>query len=334
MQDRLVMHGLGVIGNRFCFALVPLWIVLVATQGCASPPRDDGFAFLARYRDEWQRPAPGHVLSAPQITGPSTGPPTPAPNSTVAPGAAPRALPTLVFLDPGHGGVDTGTIGTADDGTVVYEKNIALALALRTAEHLRQDGIGVVLSRTDDSLPGASPADFTSDGKALTPDGVLADLQRRIDRANASGARVLLSIHLNGFSDPSIGGAETFYDSARSFGDANKRFATMIQSSLISTLRAHGYDTPDRGVTDDQDLDIESLGSLVGSYNHLVLLGPAVPGRLRPSTMPGALSEPLFLSNPPEATAVLDPTFQDLIASSYAKAIEQFLDWKPESASR
>ncbi len=327
------MHGIGVAAKQFCFALLPLWMVLVAIQGCASPPRDDGFAFLARYRDEWQRRAPGHVLPAPPVTTLAPARSTPRPNAVAEPDGTPRALPTLVFLDPGHGGVDTGTIGTAEDGTIVYEKNVALALALRTAEHLRQDGIGVVLSRTDDSLPGASPTDFTSDGKMLTPDGVLADLQRRIDRANASGARVLLSIHLNGFSDPSIGGAETFYDSARSFGDSNKRFATLIQNSLISTLRAHDYDTPDRGVTDDQDLDIESLGSLVGSYNHLVLLGPAVPGRLRPSTMPGALSEPLFLSNPPEATAVLDPTFQDLIASSYARAIEQFLDWKPESGA-
>ncbi len=326
------MQAFGVTGKRHRIVLVSLWIILLAIQGCAARPHDDGYAFLARYRDQWQRTAPGHVMPVPITSSPSSAQPPP-PGTTPVPATTPRALPTLVFLDPGHGGIDTGTIGTADDGTIVYEKNVALALALRTADHLRQDGIGVVLSRTDDSLPGVSSADYTSDGKMLTPDGVLADLQRRIDRANGSNARVLLSIHLNGFSDPSIGGAETFYDSARSFGDDNKRLATLIQESLISTLRAHDYNTPDRGVTDDQDLQIESLGSLVGNYNHLVLLGPAVPGRLRASTMPGALSEPLFLSNPPEATAVLDPAFQDLIASSYAKAIEQFLDWKPESGA-
>lgn len=333
-RSRLEMQAVGVTAKRYRIVLIPLWIILLAIPGCAARPRDDGYAFLARYRDQWQRTAPGHVMPVPITSSPTSAQTTPLPGATPAPTTTPRALPTLVYLDPGHGGIDTGTIGTAYDGTSVYEKNIALALALRTADHLRQVGIGVVLSRTDDSLPGVSPADYTSDGKMLTPDGVLADLQRRIDRANSSGARVLLSIHLNGFSDQTIGGAETFYDSSRSFGDSNKKFATLIQNNLIATLRAHDYDTPDRGVTDDQELQIESLGSLVGNYNHLVLLGPAVPGRLRPSMMPGALSEPLFLSNPPEATAVLDPAFQDLIASSYAKAIEEFLDWKPESATR
>jgi N-acetylmuramoyl-L-alanine amidase len=41
--------------------------------------------------------------------------------------------------------------------------------------------------------------------------------------------------------------------------------------------------------------------------------------------MPGALSEPLFLTNPSEASAAADPATQDLLATSYAQAIEQFL---------
>jgi len=299
--------------------LIPLMAILLVITGCGSHPLDDGYAFLASNRSDWLRGTPAPAKPAPVSVA------TAAATAPAGSGSEATAGQILVYLDPGHGGVDTGTIGTTEDGTTVEEKNIALAIALRTAEHLRADGIGVVLSRTDDSLPGSTPANYSPDGKMLTPDGVLADLQRRIDRANQSGAHVLLSIHLNGFTDPSVEGAETFYDPSRPFGDQSKQFATLVQNALIADLRAKGYDTPDRGVTSDEDLQTESLGSLAGNYNHLVLLGPAVPDRLRPSQMPGALSEPLFLSNPTEATAVTQPDVQDLIATSYAKAIEAYL---------
>jgi N-acetylmuramoyl-L-alanine amidase len=230
-----------------------------------------------------------------------------------------------VFLDPGHGGVDTGTIGTTPDGVTLEEKNLALEIALDAADHLRQDDLTVVLSRTSDALVGASPGDYTADGTALTADGVLADLQHRIDRANASHADVLLSIHLNAFSDPSVGGTQTFYDAARPFGDQNKALATLVQGSVVSALRARGLGDPDRGATDDEDLQAESLGSLSNTYDHLVMLGPGVPGRLRPSEMPGALCEVVFLSNPSEAAAVSQPATQDAVAVAFAQAIEQFL---------
>ncbi|MGH2459742.1 MAG: N-acetylmuramoyl-L-alanine amidase family protein [Chloroflexota bacterium] len=307
--------------------LIPLLALVLVITSCGTHPLDDGYAFLASNRSDWLRGTPAPVQPASVVGA------TPTAGAQASAPAVANNGPILVYLDPGHGGVDTGTIGTTSDGTTVEEKNIALAIALKTADHLRANGIGVMLSRTDDSLPGSTPADYSADGKMLTPDGVLADLQRRIDRANESGARVLLSIHLNGFTDPSVGGAETFYDPSRPFGDESKRFATLVQNTLIADLRARGYDTPDRGVTNDEDLQTESLGSLAGNYNHLVLLGPAVPGRLRPSQMPGALSEPLFLSNPPEATAVSQADVQDLIATSYATAVEAFLNRSEAAAA-
>lgn len=313
---------------RAALAAAALLLVVV---GCARPSPNDATVFLASTPPVPQRArvvAPSTRSASPSPL-PDPRPPSPSPDPIPSPGtsALPGSTPgvPVVFLDPGHGGVDTGTLGTTENGTTVAEKTLTLALALRTAALLRATGIRVVLSRTNDSLPGATAADFTSDGTALTADGVLADLQRRIDRANTSGARVLLSIHLNGFDDPSVNGAVTFYDSARPFAAENWRFATLIQTDLIHALRANGYDTPDRGVVDDQTLASESLGSLPSDYTHLVLLGPRVPGRLQPSRMPGALSEPLFLTNPPEASAAVQPAVQNLIAGAYARAIEQFL---------
>jgi N-acetylmuramoyl-L-alanine amidase len=258
---------------------------------------------------------------------------TPSPASSTAPiGAsitpnppASTPRPPTVFLDPGHGGVDTGTIGTTIDGTTLFEKTIALTIAQRTATQLRQAGISVVLYRTDDSLPGMSPTDYTGDQTALSPDGVLANLQQRIDRANASGAAALLSIHLNSFDDPAIRGSETVYDPDRPFAAQSQRLAQLVQSNLVGELQGHGYDTPDRGVAADTDLVAERFGTLGGDYHNLVLLGPGIAGRLRPSNMPGALCEVLFLSNPTEASAATRDDVQDLAATGFSRAIEQYL---------
>jgi N-acetylmuramoyl-L-alanine amidase len=233
--------------------------------------------------------------------------------------------PILAFVDPGHGGVDVGTQGTTPDGQTVFEKAISLAIAVRVVQILQQNGIGAALSRSDDSLPESVRTDYTEDGHLLTPDGVLHDLQRRVDRANASGAIVLLSIHLNAFSDPAVGGSETFFDADRTFADDNRRFAALVQSSVVAALRTTGYADVDRGVTDDSSLQSVGFGTLGIPYPHLILLGPAVPGRLRPSQMPGAISEPLFLSNPSEAGLAVESDTQQLLAKAYATAIEQFL---------
>jgi len=230
----------------------------------------------------------------------------------------------VVFLDPGHGGVDQGAIGVTNDGQTVYEKTVTLAIAQQAQALLQNAGIEAVLSRTSDSLPGITAADVTPDGQALTPDGVLNDLQRRIDRANASHAELFLSIHLNANDDPAARGTETYYDSTRSYGAENKRWAEHVQSNVLETLHAQGYTTPDRGVIDDTMLESDSLGTLPASYNHLVLLGPAINGMLRPTLMTGALNESLFLSNPDEASASLDPTMQNLIATGYAQAVIRY----------
>ena len=330
----LSVTRLGVIASFFAVAFLLV--------GCGQAV-DNGQAFLLRYAARWQAtpvagqslpyatPGPGgQPIANAGLTRPvgQAGPGgTAAPNNTIK--SSQTTAHALVFLDPGHGGVDEGTSGTTETGERITEKAMTLSVALRTASILRADGIPVALSRENDSLPGLPASAYTADGTLLTADGVLEDLQRRIDEANASGASVFLSMHFNAFSDPSVGGTETFYDSTRTFGSENLRFATLVQNSVISDFHQHGYDVPDRGVTDDNQLQAESLGTLPSSYNHLVVLGPELPGRLRPTNMPGALCEGLFLSNPQEATLMSQPAVQDLLARAYADAIEKFLNGRP-----
>ena len=320
-------------------ALVGLGLLLLVVRPALSPspPPDDPNLFLAPPRPSEPLSGIVHLLAQP-LTGLLVAP-TPTARAKVAAvpvtGAAaatpaianPSATPPapMIFIDPGHGGIDSGTVGVTSDGTTIMEKDVALAIASGTADQLRRDGFRAVLSRSGDVLPDAQPSDYTHGGTLLTPEGVLADLQRRIDRANASNANVLLSIHLNAYSDPAIGGTQTFYDSGRPFAEQNKRFAALIQSSLVTSLAGSGVTVRDRGATDDQDLQMESLGAIDRGYNHLVLLGPAIAGRLRPSQMPGALTEVVFLSNPREADAVAQSGVQAAIAAGFASSIEQFL---------
>ncbi len=224
-----------------------------------------------------------------------------------------------VFIDAGHGGLDPGVVGATATGHQVLEKDAALAVASRLAALLRADGYGVVMSRTrDTTVIKLSAAD--SNYGAITSSAVHRDLAARAACANAAGANVLISIHFDGFSDPSVGGTETFYDAARPFAASNHRLAADLQSALVARLGV-----ADRGVFTDDQLAAPTLTASGDSYNHLIELGPQSPGWVdNPSQMPGALVEPLFITNPAEALIASDPAGQQKIADALAAGVLRF----------
>ena len=57
---------------------------------------------------------------------------------------------------------------------------------------------------------------------------------------------------------------------------------------------------------------------------------PASSPRRR--TMPGALIEPLFVTDPFEGTLAASPSAQQVIARGIARAVEQYLGTGPDSA--
>ncbi|MGJ3203564.1 N-acetylmuramoyl-L-alanine amidase [Geobacillus sp. FJAT-46040] len=78
-----------------------------------------------------------------------------------------------IFIDPGHGGTDTGAVGNG-----LLEKDITLFIALEINRLLQNEyeGVSVQLSRTkDETVP----------------------LDERTDRANRWGADLYVSIHVN-----------------------------------------------------------------------------------------------------------------------------------------
>jgi N-acetylmuramoyl-L-alanine amidase len=106
--------------GRIRWILRALVVLSILVTSCSPPPQEDGYAFLARYQASRQQGAPYKAVVTPV---PGT---TPAASSTGS--SAPRqSSRTVVFLDPGHGGVDTGTIGTTNDGTQIFEKTYTVA---------------------------------------------------------------------------------------------------------------------------------------------------------------------------------------------------------------
>jgi N-acetylmuramoyl-L-alanine amidase len=229
-------------------------------------------------------------------------------------------LDRTVYIDAGHGGLDPGVVGTTASGRTVLEKDAALAVAVHLAGLLRSDGFRVVMARTQDTtVLKLSAAD--SNYGAMTSSAEHRDLAARAACANAAGADALVSIHFDGYSDPSVGGTETFYDAARSFAAANRLLATDLQVALVARLGA-----ADRGVWTDDQLAAPTLTGSGQTYNHLIELGPLSQGWVDdPSQMPGALVEPLFVTNPAEALVASDPAGQLKIAEALESGVLKFM---------
>ena len=224
-----------------------------------------------------------------------------------------------VFIDPGHGGLDPGVVGESG-GQTVLEKDVALAVGMRLASLLQGDGYRVVLSRTRDTSVSSLAATDSVSG-ALTASAVHRDLLARAACANTANASALLSIHFDAFGDPSVGGTETFYDGARSFASDNKRLASDVQRALVSALG-----TNDRGIWTDDELVAPTLTSSGSVYGHLIELGPSEAGYVDdPSTMPGALVEPLFLTNQVEVRLASSESGRQRIAGALKDGLEKYL---------
>ncbi|HUN33094.1 MAG TPA: N-acetylmuramoyl-L-alanine amidase [Trebonia sp.] len=228
-----------------------------------------------------------------------------------------------VFLDAGHGGIDPGGVGSTEAGATVEESTVNLAIELDAMAILRSQGYSVVVSRTENTTVTRLTAGDV-DGSLLTTQGVFNDVSARDVCANMAGASVLVGIYMDS-GEPWNAGCLTGYDQDRPFSGDNLRLATLLQDDVLGAMNAHGWDIPDEGVQSDTGLG-SALTAQAEAYGHLLLLGPAQAGYFEtPSQMPGALIEPLFVTDPFEASIAASAQGQHVIASALARAIEQYL---------
>ena len=233
---------------------------------------------------------------------------------------------TMVFLDAGHGGIDPGAIGQTQSGQTLFEANATLPVELDTMSLLRAAGFGVTVSRTAATTVALPQPGDISTG-SYTVQGEHRDLLAREECANLVHADALVGIYFDAGGSPLNAGCVTGYDPDRPFAASNLRLATLVQKHVLAAMNSHGWGIPDQGVAPDTGLGGPALSAQGDQYGHLVLLGPADPGYVpAPSAMPGALIEPLYVTDPFEATLAASPAGQQVIAAGLAAAVEEYFD--------
>lgn len=209
--------------------------------------------------------------------------------------------------------------------------NLLIAEALR--DQLEMLGFTVVMTRDSDQAVNFAGSDVNGDGltyaalQASDPTNAeramdLDELQARINVCNDAHAQLLVSMHLNGFNeDASVSGYETWFSSARTFRGQNERFAQLVFEELGQHMQNAGYNARARQVNDDADANVINAGD---AFDRYVITGPAQPGQIVPSSMPGAIVESLFISNAGDAGFLASPEGQTAIVQAYASAIVRY----------
>jgi N-acetylmuramoyl-L-alanine amidase len=235
-----------------------------------------------------------------------------------------------VFLDAGHGGIDPGALGTTQSGATIDEGNLTLPVELDAMALLRSDGFRVVVSRTGQTSVVRLSAADVSNG-TLTLQGAHDDVAARDICANLVHANLLVGIYYDAGGSGSAGSITT-YDTARSFSAQSLHFAQLLQTDVLNDMNAKGWQIPNGGVLSDAGLGSSvttssnsTLATLASQYHHIMLLGPSLAGYFTtPSQMPGALIEPLFITDAFEGSIAITTTGQQTIARGIASAVEQY----------
>jgi N-acetylmuramoyl-L-alanine amidase len=157
--------------------------------------------------------------------------------------------------------------------------------------------------------------------------------------ADLAHADALVGIYMDAGASTRDAGSVTLYDTARPFAAANLRLATLVQTDVMSAMNAQGWQIPNNGALPDSgfgssvgDPAAGGLAALAAGYDHLLLIGPPLAGYLTaPSTMPGAVVEPLYLTDPFEGSIATSGADQQVIARGIATAVGQFLAPPPKA---
>lgn len=149
--------------------------------------------------------------------------PTDGSEAPETPGTPQIGAGRTVVLDPGHGGEDPGAVSSFSGAK---EKDITLAIAEKTKALLERAGYKVIMTRTEDVLA------YDDENVSMTRKR-RQDLLKRKRLMDESGADIVLSIHLNSFTDSSYSGAQVFYTKESL---SSKKLATGLQSALRENL--------------------------------------------------------------------------------------------------
>lgn len=119
-----------------------------------------------------------------------------------------------ICIDAGHGQHDPGAVGASG----LKEKDVALKIALKVGKKLKNNGLDVIYTRTNDN-PGF-------------PVNQSLNLQKRCDIANKNNADMFISIHCNSATNKKANGTETFVFKK---GIDAEKLARSVQNEIVKT---------------------------------------------------------------------------------------------------
>lgn len=258
--------------------------------------------------------------------GSGTGPASTAPQDATVhrsdDGAKPRgpAHKPVVVIDPGHGGIDPGTIGASN----VTEKSVALAVALQLRRELARSGrYDVKLTRTSD---------------------VFVALDKRLRMSRDWGADLFISIHADAIAERQfaevIRGATVYTLSERASDEQARLMAEKENASdLIAGLDARENEDLDevKNILFDlmrretANFSSELSKQLVSSLKKSVSLSrdpqrSAAFKVLKQTHSPSVLIELGYMSHPEDEKLMVTTDWQRQVAQSIASAVDAYFN--------
>ena len=271
---------------------------------------------IAALINEWDKNHPGDAQSKAR-QGPPDGkhdawPKEDAPDVT-------RML--TIVLDPGHGGEDPGAIGHGGN----QEKDVVLSIAKRLKGKIEEQANMRVLLTRD--------ADF------------FVPLPVRVQKARKVQADLFVSIHADGFIEPSARGSSVFALSERGASSTAARWLANKENAadLIGGVNIKSHDMQLAGVLLDLSTTAQINDSMrlakavlheIGGINrlHSGIVEQAGFAVLKAPDIPSILVETAFISNPDEEAKLTDDAYQDQMASAVLNGIKKYFSQHPPLA--
>jgi N-acetylmuramoyl-L-alanine amidase len=214
-----------------------------------------------------------------------------------------------IVVDAGHGGHDTGTIGSNG----LLEKDLVLDVALRLGKLLEQKlGADVVYTRHDDTF---------------------IPLETRTAIANQNQADLFISIHANSSRDASARGVETYY---LNFTRSPEALEVAARENAVSDTSVHELQDLVKKIALKEKID-ESREFAVtvqkALYSGEASKNPGVRDRgvkkapfivLIGANMPSILAEISFVSNPTDERKLRTPEYRQRIAESLYRGVARY----------
>lgn len=226
-----------------------------------------------------------------------------------------KAEKPLVIIDPGHGGIDPGAVGSRK----ILEKNVVLSLAKELKKQLEETGqYRVLLTRESD---------------------VFIKLSDRVKFARKHEADLFVSIHADSIEKSSVRGA-SFYTLSENASDAQtaRLAARENRADLIAGIDLSTEDEEVANILVDLAMrDTTNQGKFFANKAVDAFKGEGIqvlpnPHRhagfavLKAPDIPSVLVEAGFMSNRREAEQLNTASYRKKIASSLRRGIDAYFE--------